>query len=470
MHESNNEITPDTIASWLFSNNTNSISKTVGYLGYFMSLASSVFMATLTKDYIEQEFGWSKTVAYILGVFSAIPLSILLAQQSKNALSTSCKPPDPNTNELYQPRMLEQNLISNFKKTFRYALAITVVIPITYLSHQQILEKTGNIVLAIILDIFAFVPRWFLFGWAIESSFARFSRLISHASVCFSYISSSSNDQNPSKKEKILNHLKKTMSIVQLLPNNEIQQLSNQLNTANEEEKLKILLRISQSYSDEHYDKKSYLLNWIFELTALFIGGCASYTILQLGLSAYADINQLSDNLSIIGEMAGECAAWIGSICFTSLIHNATTIAFNRFYYTLMQFINDSKQSIQQSSSIKENSNYILPPILAVIAIILAVVSVFPRVQMNNESFPLTLNEEIALLINVVSGIGYFSLDVWPLNDWLQQFSSSKNIRKSIENPIIKLIKGVTMFNENTINTLKNLLPVNERTGLLTNN
>jgi hypothetical protein len=441
------------IASWVYTNPSSNKSQWSGRLGYLSGLLSSVFMIFLGKDFAEK-LNIPPVLAYMLSTFSAVPLSLLLAKNTQTVISIQTAPADTKHNDLFKliekPQGFQTVKLISIKILF-LGFALAPAIALAYLSHIKFLENTDNVGVSTFFDIPALIPRWILFHWAVKNAYQRLKKLVSHC------IRSQTNYALIGNK---ILHLQKTDRVLDRLTDAEINQLNREIMEYDNEKKIESILELPKKHPEltklNHWSTDA-----ILNVLALLVGVCASSIMIPLGKKCYEGITDLLHTKSEGSMILGNIGAWIGAGTFTLLIYNAAVISFRRFYLTIMRLSRERLQNLARTNIQQHEQQTQLLPIqtetksivLIIFAAILAFISVFPRIEVNEEQLD-QMAKFFRVMINIGSGIGYFSLDFWPLSDNLQKLNKINNTRMVLKSTVAKLMKGVGLFKEQVLDSM----------------
>jgi len=438
------------IAQWLYSAPKSASALWLSRAGYVSGLLSSIFMVFLGESFAER-LDLPLWLAYSLSSFSAVPLSVLLAQNvQKVTLVTLSPAPENSENILNAPTTLEKGLYFP-KQALFLLLALTPSIPITYLSHIELMKNTGILPLAIFFDVFALLPRTVLFRWALQNTVNRLITLFKPKPK--------NRDANTLSMGVVAVHLFKINAILDSLGDQHLKQIASDLNTASSiEEKLRKLFSLpSQHPTLAKQTPKA--INILSNILALLVGAITSYVIVPLAKNSYKAIwtaMEINDSKAI--NILSEVAAWTGAVAFTGLIYSAVTISFLRLYLTAIRYKNNRSTTARPTldSSNESGCKHLIPPALILFAVILTFISVFPRIEINDEVIT-GLPEKILTVLDIVSGIGFFALDFWPVSDTVSRLARLENTREGIRLPVTKLLMNLGKFKPAPIKTLETL-------------
>lgn len=416
----------------------------LGKYAYGFSLFSCIFMALLGRDFIKHA-EWPDSIAVVFGILSSIPLTLLISNNAykltKDHFTVAPDSFKQITVELKTNR--KKQIINLIRKSFTYGLSTLPAFCFTFISHKKVLE-VGNQYLAWITDFPAFFPRMLLFKSSIHTCVEEMINL----PFFFSNINRLSDvDQ---KRSLLKKHLMKVCNLLQQIDEEKIIELKNSITDI---KPLNIQHLIELNSLPYQYPEKNSNLNirgrWLIIILGLCISFMASYTLKPVGDLAYASFASSSSAISLL--------SWLSVGVFFTLTMTGQKIAFTNFYtagYRIKGNLEiNSEQHLSQSSSLFSGSskhNILKESGVLIGGTILSVLSIIPRLEINIEVYK-NLPKGITTLLDIGTGISFFSLDFWPLNELIQKCLKINNSRSDLLNITKKLLEILPVLKDEYI-------------------
>lgn len=419
-----------------------------GYVGYAMGLLSSVYMVFLGDDFSSRLGIKSVVWSYILSVVGAMPVSLLFAQVCRRVFMRTCNTKEEKSTRIAKPKGQFWAIKSWLIGIAAVIFSLTCCIPLTYLSHTKFIEKT-NLITALIFDVFAFVPRVILVKFSLESLFLGFTHYLS-GQLSIQRLSSNKLGQTASRRVELKIFLDTQLRVVDRLTVNEIRAIHGYMTSLSQQtryERFSVLLSILAKVRVLG-SPRNWLTTVLLELLVLFVSFCGSYVMVSVGCGTYQsffsgfnltepDLPKCNTSSFPKVEEDGILSlAWLACISFMAPLNVAIRTSFGRFFLSAQQaaraccaknkltlVLAGTNQSNSEGEGVKKFPAY-LPIVFMLLAASLAVLSSFPRIELNEED--IQSSRVIKLGLDMVSGICFFSLDFWPLSGWAGVITGEK--------------------------------------------
>ncbi|AIT62848.1 putative membrane spanning protein [Coxiella burnetii str. Namibia] len=430
-----NQNTLQQLINQLNNNSRAQTTKRIGDIGALLGFVASIYLGVLGGKFAKRRH-WPTPAVIFYALLTGTPLSITFSKKTRDQfMKWQTKLPDS---------------WKEWSKTVGVALlSLTVTIPITALSHEEIksIPEIGTQGVAIASDALVFLTRILLFHWSINTSLSRITAFAHQVNNRRQFTAL----PDPAKKIYLIDRqLEKTERLLKGLTDSDIELIFTTIRSADKwnSEAIPELLKLTTDYS--HTQPHGDIIPSIRGITAALISLASTNTMRELSLEVFTNQFQfLGMSLQTSSGLAMPLSL-LAMLMFSTFVGYAVDFAFDKFFFGITHI----------SHSLRGRGNNISSADAIFASLIMAISSCSstPRIELNTElyrDYPLGWK----ILLNSARAISWFALDFWPLMKLKELIFKSANHRDTLLALVTKLRALLPTLNEDYIDDICALIP-----------